>query len=399
MVDPKENKNQELIEALKTDYDEEETSSTKGTIAGFKLKKLVFLIILITILLIVTLWLLSLDSSKKTKEDYTKYESEMISAAKQYYKVNKNELPENNKSSEVTLSQLVKLNYMENYSKISSCEGSVVVQNDNNNYSYSPYLDCGNTYTSKVLFRKLTDSSNIVTSDSGLYRVNNEYIYRGERINNYVKFGGRIWRIVKIDSNNDIVLVLDNTYDTMNVWDDRYNNDSLYNSGYNDFEKSRIKDFLSNIYTASKNQSVSEEELLFKAKDANKLLNFKLCIGKSNIDQTVNNNTYECQKNIETKIGILTLSDYVTASIDKNCTSPSSKSCENYNYLASSNGRWWLATANTNNTYEVFIVSSSGEIFSEEACSYENVRPVIHLGKNTTYSSGKGTFDKPYVIK
>ena len=393
MVDPKENKNQELIEALKTEEETEEVVKSDDGLFGYKMKKLLILLGLIIVLLFIILWLLSLKSSPK-ENGYSKYESEMVSAAKEYYKINKDRLPQADKqTNEVALSELIKLKYMEDHSAIKSCNGSVTVENNSNSYSYVAYLDCGEKYSSKLLYKKII--SNTVTTGAGLYNINNEYIYRGEIVNNYVKFGEKLWRIVKIDANNDIVLVLNDFFEYTRPWDNRYNMDTKYNSGYNDYEKSRIKEFLDSVASSS---SDTNDKLLSK-NDMKKLVSYKLCIGKADINQNVNNNTYECQKVLEKKkIGLLTLSDYMTASIDPNCTSPASNTCQNYNYLVDFDNGWWLATGNSANSYETYRVDSSGMIESLNASSYTATRPVIHLSKNITYKSGKGTEKKPYII-
>lgn len=401
MIDPKENKNEELIEALKTEYDDDEVVTTTKTksVVGIPIKKILIFSIIIIFLLIIVLWLLSVDSSK-TSSDYSAYENKMIAAAKNYYKVNNKELPTDGRSNEVTLSQLIKLNYMEDYAKLKSCSGSVTVENHSGDYSYSSYLDCGDNYSSKVLYKQLTESNKIVDKDAGLYRMNNEYVYRGEKVNNYVKFGDKLWRVVKIDSNKDIVLILNGFYDYEHAWDNRYNVDMQYNTGYNDYEKSRMKDLLNDIYEAARTGSTKYNELLLPTTSVKKLKPFKLCIGKVNINNTVTNNAYECQKTLDnTKVGLLTISEYMNASIDPECKNPASKSCQNYNYLSEPTDGWWLATGNANNSYEVYLVTSSGKVEETSAYIYAALRPVIHLGSNTTFSSGKGTQEKPYVIE
>lgn len=389
--------NKELIEALKTEEDEVVETREKSVL-GLQMKKIIFFLILITVLLIVTLWLLSLTSSDK-KDNYSTYEKKMVTAAKEYYKVNKDLLPsENNRTNEVTLSKLVELKYMEDYSKLKSCSGSVTVEKNNDSYNYTSYLDCGDSYTSKILFNRITDSNNIVTNDSGLYRLNNEYVYRGEKPNNYVKFSDRIWRIVKVDANGDIVLILDDYFEPNYLWDDRYNSEMQYNYGYNDYSKSRIRDYLDKTYEDSINETNTEFNLLTK-NAAKKLVGFRLCSGKIDLNQGLTNNTYECASVVEnTKIGLLTASDYVTASVDPSCTNINSETCQNYNYLSARSGSWWLATANSTNTHEAYIINH-GVIRTDYAYSYYGIRPVIHLRKNTTYTSGKGTENKPYVIK
>lgn len=400
MVNPNNNNdsNKELIEALKTEEDEEVVETKESGLFGLKMKKIIFFLIIITVLLFVTLWLLSLTSSSK-QDGYSDYEKKMVAAAKKYYKVNDKMLPsENNQISEVTLSKLIELKYMEDYSKLKSCTGNVTVENKNGDYNYTSYLDCGDNYTSKLLFNRITDSKNIVTTDSGLYSMNNEYVYRGEKPNNYVKFSDKIWRIVKIDVNGDIVLILDNLFEPNNLWDDRYNTEKETNYGYNDYSKSRMKDYLEKVYDNSMSGKDEEFNLLTKSA-AKKIAGYKLCYGKIDINQTLTNNTYECSSYIDnTKIGLLTISDYVTASVDASCNKVNSETCQNYNYLSRKGGTWWLVTANPSNTYEAYVVNY-GVVKSNPGYAYYGVRPVIHLRKNTTYSSGNGTENKPFVIK
>ena len=145
----------------------------------------------------------------------------------------------------MTLEKLIELKYLEDYSELKSCTGSVTVENIDGSYEYNSYLDCGDKYNSKVLLKQIMSDNSVVTTDSGLYNMNNEYVFRGEKVNNYVKFGDRIWRIVKIDSNNDIVLILNDSFNYTRGWDDRYNYDLGYESGYNIYEKSRIKEYYS----------------------------------------------------------------------------------------------------------------------------------------------------------
>lgn len=326
MVDPKDNneKNKELVEALKTEYDDEEVvaESKSNNVFGFKLKKVLIVLILIVILLIIVLWLLSVDSSKTT-----------------------------------------------------------------------------NSNKGKLLYNELISQNNIVTNDAGLYQVNNQYVFRGETVNNYVKFSNRIWRIVKIDSNNDIVLILDNYFSFMHNWDDRYNENTNYNSGYNEYSKSRIKDFFNDMYNDSLNSKESNKNVLLTKSSVKKIVDYNLCVDKASVNQELKNN-YGCSVTLNNvKIGLLTLSDYINASLDSSCKNSDSRSCQNYNYLAKKSGSWWLATANSENNTDVYMVASRGRIFTSKASRIAYIRPVIHLSKNIKYTSGNGTENKPYVIE
>ncbi|MBR4619287.1 MAG: hypothetical protein IKO49_08285 [Bacilli bacterium] len=406
MIDPKRNNNNDdLIEALKTEEDDEIIVTKKSNFEfKDKMKKILLLIVLITVLLVIIFWLLSLRAGGK--KSFSDVEKVMASAAKEYYSEHKSLLPSTNKAtSEVSLQKLVNGNYMKEVSKYNSkasnCSGKVIVENNDDSYLYVAYLDCGNNYTTTELYREITKSSNVVTSDSGVYYMNNEYVYRGEKVNNFVKMDDNLWRIVKVDSNNDVVLISNDAYRNTRKWDDRYNSERKLNYGYNDYKISRIKEFLDEVYTLSKKGDTSKYNVLpFSKSTAKHLVGYKLCYGNSNFNQSLNNNTYECQKVIEnTKIGLLTLSDYINASLDSTCVSPSSKSCQNYNYLSQLKRSWWLVTGNAANSYEVYEIDDSGRVNIINASGYASVRPVVHLSSKAMYKSGTGSEDNPYIIK
>ena len=86
------------------------------------------------------------------------------------------------------------------------------------------------------------------------------------------------------------------------------------------------------------------------------------------------------------------------ASLDPNCKSGSTKSCQNYNYLTDSKD-WWLITADSSNTSTVFKVDQNGVVKSDIASTYAIVRPVVYLKSNVFVKDGEGTLEKPYTLK
>lgn len=407
MVDPKNNNNSnnsDLIEALKTEEENEEiTSRSQNLELKNKMRKMIFLIIVIVVLLIIVLLLLSLSGSKKNS--YSDIEKVMVNAAQKYYNTNSSLLPSADKAtSEVSVQKLINGGYMKSLDKYNpkaaSCSGKVVVENNDDTYLYVSYLDCGSNYTTTELFREITKSSNIVDSDEGLYKINDEYVFRGENVNNYVKMDENLWRIVKVDKNDDIVLIYDGLYWINHEWDDRYNSELNMNYGYNNYKKSRVKEYLEDIYNASKKgDTTTYTTLLFTNDSIKYLTSYDLCVGKRNDTQTQNNNMYECQDVLEnTKVGLLTLSDYINASVDPSCKSSKDSSCQNYNFIATRDS-FWLATGTTQNSYGVYEVDRSGVVEAVPAGSYSGIRPVVHLSSKTMFGSGKGTKDSPYLIK
>ena len=88
----------------------------------------------------------------------------------------------------------------------------------------------------------------------------------------------------------------------------------------------------------------------------------------------------------------------MTASLDENCQNVLSRACQNYNYL-NNNQRFWLLTATTDNTSDVYGIETSGIIEIESASGYKSTRPVVMLDANVMLDSGKGTLEKPYKLK
>lgn len=397
--------NAELIEALKLDDDEQITRKPSGSsdLKG-KMRKILMLIIVFIVLLIVVVWLLSLVSGKK--QSYKDIESTMKKAAEKYYSNHKGELPAEDKAtSEVSLQKLINGKYMKDISSYKSgsgsCSGKVVVENNDDEYLYISYLDCGEKYTTTELFREITKEENVVTEDSGLYYMNGEYVFRGEDVNNFVKIDENIWRIVKVDKNNEVVLILDEPYVNVKNWDNRYNTARKMSYGYNDYKKSRLREYNEAIYEASKNNDTSEyKKLLLSEKMVKYLSGYNLCYGNRAATDSTNDNSIECKNVLEnTKVGALTLSDFINASTDPECKTATSKSCQNYNYLITNKKTFWLITGNTVNSYEVYRVNQYGKLESIQASSYSSIRPVIHLNSKTMFNSGTGEEVNPYTIK
>ncbi len=397
-MDPKYNNNRQLIEKLK-DEDRENNSYEDSDKREHKEKmmKYLFKIAIFTAILVVVLFVLSMFSSKS--RGYADIEKIMKNAAIKYYKENASDLPKiNGGIVEISAQKLSNLKYMKDldkYSKKSSCSGKVVVENNDDSYIYIPYLDCGDDYKTTELFRKITDSSNIVSTGSGLYYYGNQYIFRGDDVNNYVSINNNLWRVVKVSSNNEVMLIKeDRAKKESYTWDDRYNAQKEMNYGINDFNISRLKSSLDDILDNS------IDEGLFKKSDKEHIVAHSYCIGKRGVNDSSVDNSLECNMETEKlKLGLLTASDFMLASLDGGCNNTVSVSCQNYNYLVNDEINWWLITASNSNSYSVYSVSSSGYIEEGRASSRKKIRPVIYLNSKTMYKSGDGTIDSPYLIK
>ncbi len=363
-----------------------------------RLIKLAALIGVAVGVLLLLLFIISLFSKKVYK--YEEIETIMQKAAISYFKSYPDSLPTNEKQtaqiSAATLASTGKMKALSEYTKKGVvCDGKVEIIKRGSEYIYTPYLTCGDDYKTEKL-SSLIASSEVVKEGYGLYKVDDSYVYRGELVNNYVLINERLWRIVKLDSNDNTVLVLDGKYSSRVPWDNRYNSELKQNAGNNGFSASRIKESLEAIYNGDILEN--KKELLDSNTKAH-MVDFDLCVGKRALNDSTHNNSTECSSvEKDVKIGLLTVSDYLSASIDSNCTVTNSKACQNYNYL---NNRtdFWLATAQSNTSSQVYLVNTGGVVKESTASAYCNARAVIHLNSNTLVKGGTGTEKDPYIIK
>lgn len=407
MLNPKFNNNNHLINDLKESSTEEDnpishaiqkfTSNNNESNDSFKKKmtKNLFIIVIVTFLIVILLFVFSSLGGKKS---YSAVEDIMIKSATKYYNENQSLLPKTTGGIvEVSAKKLSNLNYMRElgkYIKNATCSGKVVVENNDDHYIYVPYLDCGSAYKTTELYRKITESKNIVTTGDGLYISGEDYVFRGENVDNYVSIGEDLWRIVKVTKENEVVLIKnESVQNDTTAWDNRYNATTRYKAGINDFSVSRIHDKLEDLYQDSKNELLTKE-----IKDH--LISHNYCIGKRDKKAAGSDNSIECSLLSEPlKIGLLTISEYMYASLDSGCTYTTSLSCQNYNYLTSKSSSWWLLTASQEDTYHAYYVTNGGVIKADNTSSYYGIRPVIYLNSRTMFKDGEGSLEKPYTLK
>ena len=317
----------------------------------------------------------------------------MVTAAKNYYSDNDNLLPTNtNEQLTVDTATLTSLDYLTDINEMTktgvTCSGKVIVSYNNEKYRYTPILECGESYKSQTLYSYIENNVERVFEGSGLYDLNGDYVYRGERPKNYLTLSNRLYRIVKL-TDNHVVLILDHQ-GIRSVWDNRYNLDRRADEGINDYKVSRVKEMLDTAY--KNNTLVSEEDRQFLAPQ-------KVYTGKRKQYDNYNDGSIEKSDYLENQpIGLLPLYDFINASIDNNCNSYLTNSCVNYNYLTSYPYNWWTSTAYSDNSYQVYLISG-GVMNIVKANTNAYARPVIYLVSDAIYVSGDGTKDNPYVVK
>ena len=374
-----------------------QTTSSKRNSTTLRNKLLKLMIIIITGLLVIVLIVMIMNAFKSNNLSYEQLENEMVDAAKEYYKVQDALLPaEEGQTVEVTADVLSEAGYMDSLSELkkdATCSGRVEVRRTNDQYVYTPFLDCGSDYTTKELYQALLDQGT-VTGGEGLYEMNGNLVFRGEDVNNYLQLDNNLFRIVKADANHNIMIIWESERGgTSYLFDNRYNSDRGNTSGINDYRVSRMRDTLDAIYNET------AEEALLSANDKEKLVSFSLCIGKRDLASNDKSNQVECSDVLENQmIGLLTVSDYLTASIDSNCNATTDRACQNYNYLVAGYN-WWTMDAFSGNTYQVLTVNGNGYIDLSTASNTRKVRPVLMLDASVMLKSGSGTATDPYILK
>lgn len=331
------------------------------------------------------------------KSSYEDVENIMLEAAKSYLNDNSEKLPLNvNDNISIPVDTLVdaeEMNTLESYLREdeNTCSGEVTVTNVNGeDYRYAVFLDCGEDKHQTIKFVDyINENVEIVNDGNGLYDLNGELVYRGDNVDNYITFSGKTYRIVKFAQEHPVIIYTEKM-DSV-VWDDRYNVDKEDNSGINDYEISRIKDSLNELYKGT--TLVAEaDKLLVSAHD--------IGIGRRNSKDTDKSGSLENAELLKNQyIGLLQVNDYLNASTDRNCIETTSPSCVNYNYLSKYTYNWWTVTASSLNSYKVFRIGGSSEAKIASTNSNGYLRPVFYLVKDAIYVSGNGTKESPYVIK
>ncbi len=364
-------------------------------------KKLIKLMILIgggMLILLLLLFIISKISNKSY--DYAEVENIMENAAKEYFNDHTDNLPKDETQTvEIEVATLVsaeKMKSLEEYfGENNGCTGKVQVKKSGDNYLYTPYLTCGDKYSTKFLVDKIANEANLVGSGYGLYLLNDNYVFRGEEVNNYVQLEAKLWRVVKVNSDKTITLTLAKPVSYTYAYDDRYNQEADFEYGINNFQTSRIREQLEKMYNTIDEDD--EENYILSENDKAHLVNYDICVGKIGENETIHDNSIECSQTVSGYIGLLTVSDYMNASTDTSCNTVTSYSCQNYNYLGT-DGSFWLVTPNNQDTYSAYTISG-GSVKSHMTYELYKLRPVVTLSSNTLIEGGDGTKDNPYIVK
>lgn len=357
-----------------------------------KLKKTIIYVSAGFVILFVIFFIISACQGSTTS--YESYLKKMEKVAISYFEDNEEELPtDDKKTNEYTLKQMIENKDIDDYTKAfnnkeAKCDGGVTVTNNNGYYLYTVELDCGEDFSTKKLTDKIKED-NLVESGKGLYEIGNEYVFRGDDINNYVKFNNELWRIISIDEDNNINLMeLDTELEC--VYDDHYNSNEE-DPGINKYYQGEGKD--SNIKKCL--ATYYKDKITEKAKAY--MVTQKVCFGARAEDDITKDNSTECSETIEGEpLNLINVYKVLRASIDEECITLKSSSCKNYNWLAKLK-KTYTITPSTKKTNLVYTLNH-GYIRAENTDSQETTLLKVSIDGKINYASGTGTKEDPYII-
>ena len=92
-----------------------------------------------------------------------------------------------------------------------TCSVSITIIKKNDAFTYIPYLNCGDAYSTRELATQVIQDNPVTTEGNGLYQdTNGTYYFKGKIDNNYVALGtydsrgeevNYLWRIISIENN------------------------------------------------------------------------------------------------------------------------------------------------------------------------------------------------------
>jgi len=345
---------------------------------GFTLVELITVIVIIAVVSVIAVRTVTSKIKKSTERAYNIQVNNIEAAAKKYMLENSNDHKYHLNTLCITIKMLQDKGYLDkgNIKNPKTSENFDVDKNyvkvqynlETNQYEY--------TFTDACTYKEVTPASETILSnnsikitnkDDGLYETTDSYIYRGVNPNNYIKFNNETWRIVSIDKESMMMKIVNLNYNPKTISEEGIlkdlNNDFATGTTYNDTIKEKIN-----------SNSKWNSGVISKLESAQSL------------------KSLEKQSNSFNTVSLLTVGEYVDASLTKNCYS--NNTCNSY--LSTKLNYWLLNNTEDNKNW---YVTNENKLSSVAVGTQEfNVYPCIYL-KLSTQIEGTGTVDSPYTLK
>ena len=347
---------------------------------GFTLIELITVIVVIAIIAMISFQAVTSKINKSKERAYNVQVSNIKDAAKKYMLENEVDDPYHLNTMCISLSTLQKKGYLENgeIKNPKTNENFDVDKNyvevkynlEKNQYEYSFTDICVVNDEIIPASKKIIENNEIkITNNSdGLYETTDSYVYRGPNPNNYIEINSKLWRIVSIDKETMMMKIINLEDNPMQVPENGFieelNEDFKNGTTYN-------KSFKEKINTNSKwNQGIV-----------------------NSLESSLTLKSIEKQSNSYNTIGLLTVGEYIDASLDKDCYN--TNNCSSY---LSTDKNYWLLNKTSDN--KSWYRTSENKIFSSVANSQlYYIYPCLFLKLNTQIDSGDGTNTNPYKLK
>lgn len=206
---------------------------------------------------------------------------------------------------------------------------------------------------SAILATQMSKAENTVEENSGLYRVNGTYLYKGDVQNNYVRFANILWRVVKINADNTVEMVTEEPV-----------NNLMWNSTITDYTKSDIHKYINDVFLKNLNKDMLEK--------------ITICT-----DMVTNINKITCEKkDEESYVKLMSATDFLN-SVNKSSS-----------FINKEDSLWLSDRGKTDAWY-----AKGTSVSSYEPEETYLIKPMIRLKMKTTVQGGTGTKEDPYQIE
>lgn len=203
-----------------------------------------------------------------------------------------------------------------------------------------------------LLSTSLTKSSNITTEGDGLYKVGEDYIYKGQDVDNYVSYSNMLWRIIKKNSDGTVDMITEEYMHTLS-----------WNGAVTSYIETDIHTYLNNDFV-----SVLDKAYLAKV---------DICL-----DDVDNVNVINCtNKNSDYYVRLLTVEEYLNSKLE-------------YTYVAPLTDTLWLGNKSYSKVWQV----SGNDVALNVPTKPLGIKPVVKLHKKVAIISGDGTKENPYTL-
>ena len=344
---------------------------------GFTLVELITVIVVIAVISLIAIRNVSSKINSSKNKAYDIQVNNIKAAAKKYMLENTDDDKYHLNTTCITIKMLQNKGYLEKGNIKNPKEGKNFDVNknyvkaeydfDKSQYVYEFTDSCENKNVIPVSETILKNNPiKIINKEDGLYETTDSYVFRGANPNNYINFNNKKWRIVSIDKETMMIKIIDLSDNQKQI-----------------SENGIIKD-LNDDFETGTTYNTNREKINTNSKWNSNVI--------KELDSSLTIKSVEKQSNSFNTISLLTLGEYVDASLDKDCYK--TNNCTSY--LLTGKTYWLLNQTNDNNQW--YVNNNKLESTTTDSKLY-NVYPCLYLKLNTEISSGNGTIETPYELK